>query len=30
MPPEKWGGISDERIEKLIEAVEQAVEKVKK
>ncbi|UVQ59198.1 hypothetical protein NXY18_21545 [Bacteroides faecis] len=30
MPLEKWGGISDERIEKLIEAVEQAVEKVKK
>ena len=30
MPPEKWGGISDERIEKLIEAVEQAVEKAKK
>lgn len=30
MSPEKWGGISDERIEKLIEAVEQAVEKVKK
>ena len=30
MPPEKWGGISDERIEKLIEVVEQAVEKVKK
>jgi ATPase/histidine kinase/DNA gyrase B/HSP90 domain protein len=30
MPSEKWSGISDERIEKLIEAVEQAVEKVKK
>jgi len=30
MPPEKWGGVSDERIEKLIEAVEQAVEKAKK
>ena len=30
MPPEKWGGISDERIEKLIEAVEQAVGKAKK
>lgn len=30
MPPEKWGGVSDERIEKLIETVEQAVEKAKK
>lgn len=30
LPPEKWGGISDERIEKLIEAVEQAVKKAKK
>lgn len=30
LPPEKWSGVSDERIEELIEAVEQAVEKAKK
>lgn len=30
MPPEKWGGASDGRIEELIKAVEQAVEKAKK
>ena len=30
MPPEKWGGASDGRIEELIKAVEQAVEKSKK
>lgn len=30
MPPEKWGGASDGRIEELIKAVEQVVEKAKK
>ncbi len=30
MPSEKWGGLSDERIEELIKAVEHAVEKAKR
>ncbi|MCD8267818.1 MAG: hypothetical protein LUD46_04715 [Parabacteroides sp.] len=30
MPPEKWSKALDEKIEKLIEAVEQAVEKAKR
>ncbi len=30
MPSEKWGGLSDERIEELIKAVEYAVKKAKK
>ena len=30
MPSEKWGGLSDKRIEELIKAVEHAVEKAKR
>lgn len=30
MPPQKWSGVSDEGIEELIKAVEQAVEKAKR
>ena len=30
MPSEKWGGLSDERIEELIKAVEYAVKKAKR